>query len=85
MPPFARHVCFLILVVSVRIQESGFKSQDESCFLFLYSCLFQEPQQSSILLSSLLIYFFQYVKERSVSHWSLGHQSLPLQVLTFNF
>ena len=43
----------------------------------------QEPQQSSILLSSLLIYFFQYVKERFVSLQFLV-RSLQLKLPTVN-
>jgi hypothetical protein len=53
-------------IFRLMIKEPRSESQDRSLspffsFLFLSS---SESQQSSILLSSLSIYFFQYVKER---------------------
>ena len=60
--PFARMVCFLILAASL---ESGAKSQESrpKSLSFSFFLSSSESQQSSILLSSLSIYFFQYVKE----------------------
>jgi hypothetical protein len=54
---------FLILVASLEsiTQESGIKTEAYPHFSFVIFPA--EPQQSSILLSSLSIYFFQYVKE----------------------
>src|SRR5882757_121056 len=58
--PFARMVCFLILAASLdsRTQESRVRTEAPPIFSFVISS--SESQQSSILLSSLSIYFFQY-------------------------
>jgi hypothetical protein len=64
-------------LLRLQIQEPKFKRQDRSLssrFFFLSS---SEPQQSS-LLSSLSIYFFQYVKERFASSVPSLNHALPV-------
>ena len=66
--PFAPYgMSFFDSCCILQNQEPRFRIQDRSLyplFLFLES---SESQQSSILLFSLSIYFFQYVKERFAS------------------